>query len=197
MIKVLSVFFLSITCFTSLVIAQDGGPIEQTTASIETRETRETSATVLDTIEIGKEIATKASLKNLQPFPDPKSGEKKIVIHLPKATKETDLEVEILIGKLMQVDNCNYFRIINGSLQEEDLEGWGYSFLSAKVGIEMGSTMIACNEEQKSTEFVAAASSRIRYNSRLPIVIYSDKDVIVKYRVWKASEEFKEINPTQ
>lgn len=32
----------------------------------------------------------------------------------------------------------------------------------------------------------------IRYNSKLPIVVYAPKDVDVKYRVWSTSDEVKD-----
>lgn len=31
----------------------------------------------------------------------------------------------------------------------------------------------------------------LRYNSKLPIVIYAPKDMEVKYRIWKADSKFQ------
>ena len=54
------------------------------------------------------------------------------------------------------------------------------------------STMMACPDGKKEKKFVTAYlgdNSLLRYNSKLPIVVYTPANVEVKYRVWKAEEE--------
>lgn len=51
------------------------------------------------------------------------------------------------------------------------------------------STMMACPEGKKEQKFVTAwlgEDGMLRYNSKLPIVVYTPANVDVKYRIWKA-----------
>ena len=53
------------------------------------------------------------------------------------------------------------------------------------------STMMACPDQQKTKKFVTASlgdDAMLRYNSKLPIVIYAPENVEVKYRIWEAQE---------
>ena len=53
------------------------------------------------------------------------------------------------------------------------------------------STMMACPDGKKEKKFVTAYlgdNSLLRYNSKLPVVVYTPENVEVKYRVWKADE---------
>ncbi len=57
------------------------------------------------------------------------------------------------------------------------------------------STMMGCLDNTKKPAFVQANMGQaafIRYNSKLPIVVYAPKDVDVKYRVWSTSDEVKD-----
>ncbi|MOA43304.1 Ecotin precursor [compost metagenome] len=52
--------------------------------------------------------------------------------------------------------------------------------------------MMACPEKTKTQKFVTAYlgdNSLLRYNSKLPIVVYTPENIDVKYRVWKAEEK--------
>ncbi|VEB56920.1 ecotin [Salmonella enterica subsp. enterica] len=49
--------------------------------------------------------------------------------------------------------------------------------------------MMACPEGKKEQKFVTAwlgEDGMLRYNSKLPIVVYTPANVDVKYRIWKA-----------
>ena len=53
------------------------------------------------------------------------------------------------------------------------------------------STMMACPDGKKERKFVLAGlgdDAMLRYNSKLPIVVYTPDNVEVKYRIWKADE---------
>ena len=55
----------------------------------------------------------------------------------------------------------------------------------------IASTMMACPDGKKEKKFVTAYlgdNSLLRYNSKLPIVVYTPENVEVKYRIWKADE---------
>lgn len=49
------------------------------------------------------------------------------------------------------------------------------------------STLMACLDDTKHEAFVSMQDAPlIRYNSKLPVVIYAPEDVTVKYRIWQA-----------
>ena len=51
--------------------------------------------------------------------------------------------------------------------------------------------MMACPDQKKTKKFVTASlgdDGMLRYNSKLPIVIYAPENVEVKYRIWEAQE---------
>ena len=56
----------------------------------------------------------------------------------------------------------------------------------------LASTMMACPDGKKEKKFVTAYlgdAGMLRYNSKLPIVVYTPDNVDVKYRIWKAEEK--------
>ena len=60
--------------------------------------------------------------------------------------------------------------------------------LTGKDGVM--STMMAPPEGGNQVEaFVAGSSLLVRYNSRLPIVIYAPNKYEIRYRTWEASEK--------
>ncbi|RKS87056.1 ecotin [Orbus hercynius] len=130
--------------------------------------------------------------ETIAPFPAAKSGEVRSVIYLPQLKDEQNAKVELIIGKDMLVD-CNIHRL-SGQIKQEDLKGWGYSYYVVEnVGSGI-STMMACpSDEQNKMAFVTMNNDigLIRYNSKLPIVVYTPSNVQVKYRVWSAQTPLK------
>ena len=129
-------------------------------------------------------------LSKTAPYPQAEQGMKRQVIDLPAQREESNFNVELLIGQTLEVD-CNRHRL-GGQLTRKTLEGWGYDYYVFDKVTSPVSTMMACPEGKKSKQFVTAnlgENSLLRYNSKLPIVVYTPANIEVKYRIWKADEK--------
>ncbi|TWC52006.1 ecotin [Pseudomonas sp. SJZ080] len=149
-----------------------------------------TCITTVGLIVAGLSTAVQAAkLEDVAPFPKAESGITRQVIHLAPQKQEDSYQVEILAGKTLDVD-CNRQRL-SGMLEEKNLEGWGYPFYRLEKVIGPMSTLMACPDGKSSQAFVPVVGDgfRLRYNSKLPIVLYVPKDVEVRYRVWSASSK--------
>ena len=135
--------------------------------------------------------AAEADKARAHMFPQPQRGFERYIIEVPKRDKEDEHKVELIIGKKM-LANCN-IRSLVGKVHSVTLKGWGYSYLEVR-DIHVGpSTMMACREPA-TEQFIALRPSEktmLRYNSRLPIVIYVPKEYEVRYRIWSAGDEVK------
>ena len=137
----------------------------------------------------GEEDVSKLPLEKVAPYPQATKGMTRNIIYLPKKGDEENYKVELLVGKVMEVD-CNHISM-GASLKTETLKGWGYDYLVIDKLSEPASTMMGCPGNIKTSKFIPAYLGNdgfIRYNSKLPIVIYAPKDVTVNYRVWEANE---------
>ncbi|MFK3710881.1 serine protease inhibitor ecotin [Leclercia adecarboxylata] len=131
-------------------------------------------------------------LEKTAPYPQAEHGMKRQVIDLPAQKDEANYKVELLIGQTLEVD-CNVHRL-GGQLTSKTLEGWGYDYYVFDKVTSPVSTMMACPEGKKTAKFVTASlgeHSLLRYNSKLPIVVYTPDNVEVKYRVWQADEKIE------
>lgn len=124
--------------------------------------------------------------QNLEPFPAASEGMVRHVIELPKKSDESKLKVEIIPGKMMLVD-CNHHTLL-GKLVEKDLKGWGYTYYEFASDGKTMSTLMGCNVPDVN-KFISAEGLLVRYNSKLPIVIYAPVGYDIKYRIWKADKE--------
>ncbi|WP_458725279.1 serine protease inhibitor ecotin [Pseudomonas mandelii] len=134
-------------------------------------------------------VACAAKLETVAPFPKPESSFTRQVIHVAPQPQEENFQVEVLAGKTLTVD-CNRQRL-GGILEEKNLEGWGYPFYRLEKVIGPMSTMMACPDGKSKKAFVPVVGDgfMLRYNSKLPIVLYVPKDVEVRYRIWSASDK--------
>ena len=117
-------------------------------------------------------------------FPKAEEGVERYVIVLPQKQDETRSKIELVVGSKQQVD-CNQ-HWLRGKIEKKNLKGWGYSYYVVK---ELGpgiSTRRAC-QEAPSEKFVTMAPSPegfLRYNSKVPIVVYVPKGYELRYRLW-------------
>jgi ecotin len=126
----------------------------------------------------------------LQAFPAAQEGMERFVIVLPHKERgeEDDFKVELIVGKEMLTDGVNQVRLGN-AIEPRTLEGWGYTYYEVSGSSATISTLMAPPEgAPKVKAFVKAAPLQVRYNSRLPIVIYTPRGYEVRYRIWNASQ---------
>lgn len=130
--------------------------------------------------------AMAATADSLKPYPTAMQGFERHVIELPQQPDEEALKVELIAGKTQTVD-CNQQRLA-GQWQQKTVQGWGYDYyVLDQVGPGM-STLMACPDDERRQAFVEVGSEPplLRYNSRLPVVIYAPAGVEVRYRLWSA-----------
>lgn len=123
----------------------------------------------------------------LKPFPEAAPGMLRHVLKLAEVPDPDAFRVEILAGRTVAAD-CNLKRY-GATITMQDVPGWGYTYYTVSPLQGPASTMMACPPEHRERRFVAARfgdNALLRYNPRLPLVIYAPADVEVKYRVWQA-----------
>lgn len=125
--------------------------------------------------------------EQLKAFPPATAGQKRHVLIVPAVEDESDLKVELMIGKTQMVD-CNH-HALGGELQTRTVEGWGYDYYLLSAFGPGRSTLMGCPAGSEREAFVTIPSPDLaRYNSRLPIVVYTPEDAEVRYRIWRAGE---------
>ena len=124
--------------------------------------------------------------QDLEPWPAAAAGETRYVIQLPALEDESGRRVELLVGKDLEIEcNRHWF---GGKLEREVVAGWGYPMYRLADVAGPASSMMACPEDEQRVAFVAVNLDDpfVRYNSKLPIVVYVPEGFIVRYRVWAA-----------
>lgn len=120
---------------------------------------------------------------DLSIFPAPEKGYKKMVIEVPYSENDRNKKIEFAVGKWMEVDGCNAFHL-SGSLEKKDLQGWGYDYYVFKTDGQVAGTMMACPDKAKRNLFVSAQPETVRYNGRMPIVIYVPEGYEAQFKIY-------------
>jgi len=132
---------------------------------------------------------------NIKAFPPAEEGMVRYVLQLPRQADESAFKVELIVGKTVQVDEQNRY-FFGGKIEEETVKGWGFTrYKVSKLGPMAGTRMAVDPNAPKVARFITIGGDPyiIRYNSRLPIVVYVPAGVEVRYRIWTAGAEVKAI----
>jgi ecotin len=132
---------------------------------------------------------------NMKAFPPAEAGMVRYVLQLPRQADESAFKVELIVGKTVQVDERNRY-FFGGKIEAETVKGWGYTrYKVSKLGPMAGTRMAVDPNAPKVARFITIGGDPyiIRYNSRLPVVVYVPEGVEVRFRIWTAGTEVKTI----
>lgn len=76
--------------------------------------------------------------------------------------------------------------------EKKQLKGWGYGYYELKKAFNPVTTLMACPDKKKTQQFITThlgADNIVRYNSKLAMVVYVPKDMVIKYRVGSIPEK--------
>ena len=132
---------------------------------------------------------------NMKAFPPTEKGMVRYVLQLPEQKDEYAFKVELIVGKTVQLDEGNRY-FFGGKIEAENIEGWGFTrYVVSELGPMAGTLMAVDPNAPKVPRFITIGGEPylIRYNSRLPVVVYVPEGVEVRYRIWSATPEAKPI----
>lgn len=132
---------------------------------------------------------------NMKAFPPAEKGMTRHVLQLPAQSDESAYKVELIVGKEVETDERNRY-FFGGVIEEKNIEGWGYNrYVVSKLGPMAGTMMAIDPNAPKVKRFISISGGPylIRYNSRLPVVVYVPQGVEVRYKIWRAGDEVKKI----
>ena len=165
-----------------------------------TRLPRAARQLLLPLLLLGTTAAQAIPRLDLRPFPRPAADQQRWVIQMPGllpptadprlSTNPADWRVELIVGREMMVD-CNGPRL-NGRIRSETVKGYGYRFYRVSQVSPGPSTRMACPPERGPRRAFVPIGSKpfvVPYNASQPIVIYTPKDVQVRWRLWKAERQ--------
>jgi len=131
----------------------------------------------------------------MKAFPPAGEGVVRYVVELPKQADESAFKVELIVGRMVEVDEVNRY-FFGGKIEMETIKGWGFPlYMVRKLGPMAGTLMAVDPNTPKVDRFIALGVDPyiIRYNSRVPIVVYVPEGAEVRYRIWTAGAEVKAI----
>ena len=129
----------------------------------------------------------------MKAFPPAEAGMVRYILQLPKLDDESTSRLELIAGKTVQVDEANTY-FFGGEIEKETIKGWGYTrYLVKKLGPMAGTLMGVDPNAPKVDRFIMLGGEPyiIRYNSRMPVVVYVPEGVEVRYRIWTTGSEMK------
>lgn len=132
---------------------------------------------------------------NLKAFPAAEAGMTRHVLTLPEQKDESAFQVEIIVGKTVELEPANRY-FFTGKIEAVNIEGWGFTrYVLSNLGPMAGTLMAVDPQAPKEKRFIALGGEPflIRYNSKLPVVVYVPEGAEVRCRIWQATPDAKEI----
>ncbi len=139
--------------------------------------------------------AATAASDNMKAFPPADDGMVRHVLQLPPQADEDALKVELVLGKTVKTDDVNRY-FFGGKIEVENIQGWGFDrYILKQLGPMAGTLMAPPPDAPMVERFVTLGGDPylVRYNSRLPLVVYVPKGVVVRYRIWHTDPEAKPV----
>ena len=135
---------------------------------------------------------TGISQDDLKPYASPKESQVRHVVRLPVLEKgeEENRKIEIVVSKTEMLDSVNRY-FYGGKIEQKTVQGWGYSYYELeKVGPLAGTRMAAPpgSPKVKRKVRVNGGLDLLRYNSKLPVVVYTPEGFDVEVRIWSAGD---------
>lgn len=125
-----------------------------------------------------------AASQELKAFPAELKGYQRYVIELPALPAESEHQLELIGTKATTVD-CNT-RGMDGGFEARDVQGWGYTYWVLQSRGQVMATMMACPPGSARPGVVQTQGTLVRYNSKLPVVVFVPEGMGLGYRVWSA-----------
>ncbi len=120
-------------------------------------------------------------------FPETEKDRVQWRIDVPQKENENDYKISLHVGKEMTVDCNNHF--LGGEIIEHNLEGWGYNYYTFETKGEVASTLMGCAPNSEKRMRVEAPEKTVRYNSRMPIILYAPEGYEVEFSIWEKGEK--------
>lgn len=131
----------------------------------------------------------------LDAFPEAEGGARYVIVLPALERAEAGYAVELVAGRVMATDGVNQVSM-DTALVPQTLEGWGYTYYEMTGSGRTASTLMAVPEGTPEVQrFVGGAPLQVRYNSRLPIVVYVPDGFELRYRIWAAADAFIPATP--
>ena len=126
-------------------------------------------------------------------YPKAEEGMVRYALFLEPKADESRFRVELIVGKVIETDGVNKYGF-GGKIEAESIKGWGYTKyvvdknaldnpFSTRMGVPPGTPKV------KKFVPLSGAPTLVRYNSKLPVVVYVPAGGEVRYRIWEAPPE--------
>lgn len=125
-------------------------------------------------------------------FPPAGEGTVRFVLPLPSQDDESLFKLELIVGKTVRIDAQNNYSFA-GKIEEEKDGRDGTLYRVTRLGPLTGTIMAVDPDAPLVDRFVTLGGDPyfIRYNSRMPVVIYVPEGAEVRYRLWSAGPEIR------
>lgn len=133
------------------------------------------------------------AVKNLEAaYPKPPEGMERKVVLLPHVERGADeaLQVEILVGRVIETDGVNNYRF-GGGIEERNIDGWGFTYYEVAGNLENAASTRIGGPTDPAPRFVPGPRKLVRYNSRLPLVVMVPAGCELRWRIWKAANDWE------